>query len=134
MSGLREYLDALGRILSRNDRRPERDDPLRRPREPLLSWELARFIPAQPDGRGQAVTIAGLAYGRPFQIPFPVGPPPEHRWGAYVWEGTFSGTGRTEVRAACWSCSHRLDRWVTPEQCATDQPAAGPDYVWSPKD
>ncbi len=87
-------------------------------------WSGVRFLRGGPIG-GQLVE--GTAYGRPFRVAFPPTNrlEPGHTWSIAVWTGSVSGTGRTEVRSACKTCSDAAGRWVTPERCSE---AGAPDY------
>lgn len=98
--------------------------PERAPLEPsgapsmLLPYGHAMFLELAP---GQLAE--GTVYGRPFRIELPPREyqPRMHRWGAYTWHGTHSGTGRTEIKSGCATCSERVGWVVNPEACAASR-------------
>jgi hypothetical protein len=83
----------------------------------LLPYAWAMFVELAP---GQ---VEGVIYGRPFRLEFPPREyqPRTHRWGAYIWHGDRSGTGRTEIKAGCATCSERVGWVVNAQACAVSR-------------
>lgn len=84
----------------------------------LLPYAHAMFV--ELDGNAET---EGTVYGRPFRLEFPPREyqPRTHRWGAYAWHGNRSGTGRTEIKAGCATCSERVGWVVNAQACAASR-------------
>jgi hypothetical protein len=121
MSGLREYLDALGRMLGRGvrlrgedprlvgDEAPDEDPRLaERPGPGLLRFEQAMVAPMSAVGNPAVRRrVDGTFYDRGFTVWFPPGErqPAGHRWALACWTAEVSGTSRPEVLAVCVTCT-----------------------------